>query len=92
MLVLNVLKKHGTQLQPRFVHKAFSGAVLGALVVLLGILPQLHRPEASDHESFFDQRSSGKDVEKGERCGGMENWELKNPSKKLRNMLQYIDI
>jgi len=36
----------------RFVHKAFSGAVLGALVVLLGILPQLHRPEASRNESF----------------------------------------
>ena len=42
---------------PRFVHKAFSGAVLGALVVLLGILPQLHRPEASRNESFFDQSS-----------------------------------
>lgn len=42
---------------PRFVHKAFSGAVLGALVVLLGILPQLHRPEASRNESSFDQSS-----------------------------------
>lgn len=34
----------------RFVHKAFSGAVLGALVVVVGVMPQLHRPEASSLE------------------------------------------
>lgn len=32
---------------PSFVHKAFSGAVLGALVVVVGVMPQLHRSEAS---------------------------------------------
>eukprot|EP00913_Durusdinium_trenchii_P018943 g17801.t1 len=44
----------GKLLTLRFVHKAFSGSVLGAFVVLLGVLPQLHQqlhqPEASSLE------------------------------------------